>query len=215
MLDTLRNQERLSGSEEERIDRNARIVILVLTGIVVAVIIWAVASKKTIGTWYYALILTLLAVIWIVKCVVAGILKHALAQRTDEQVNAYLKAAGLELAAYAGLAWFLIGMNGNGIFGAIIYLFGITGARKQREIYYQEPGQEEEQDSARPSSEDSVMESQTREIPESGDGNMMDTLPSAADREQREQTAKQTEEDYQADLEAADAKQRDREDGSV
>ena len=74
----------------------------------------------------------------------SAILKHSLAQRSDEQVSAYLKGAGLELLAYAGLCWFLVGLNGNGIYGAIAYLIGMTGARKQRDAYYQEPGQEEE-----------------------------------------------------------------------
>ena len=118
MLENLKNQERLSQDEEDRIDNRIRIIVLVMTGVVVAVIIWALVTKKPIGTWYYALILTLLAVIWLIKCVAATFLKHALAQRTDEQVSAYLKAAGLEFVSYAGLAWFLIGMNGNGIFGA-------------------------------------------------------------------------------------------------
>ena len=65
-----------------------------------------------------------------------GLLKHSLAQRTEEEAAAYLKAAGLEFVSYAGLVWFLIGMDGKGIFGAVVYMFGMVAARKQRETYY-------------------------------------------------------------------------------
>ena len=144
MLEQFRNQERLSVEEEERIDRNIRYFILALMGVIIAVLLWIVIAKKPLGPWYYALIITVLAVVWFSKCVLSAILKHSLAQRSDEQVSAYLKGAGLELLAYAGLCWFLVGLNGNGIYGAVAYLIGMTGARKQREAYYQEPGQEEE-----------------------------------------------------------------------
>ena len=144
MLEKFRNQERLSVDEEERIDRNIRYFILVLMGVIIAVLLWIVIAKKPLGPWYYASIITVLAVVWFSKCVLSAILKHSLAQRSDEQVSAYLKGAGLELLSYAGLCWFLVGLNGNGIYGAIAYLIGMTGARKQREAYYQEPGQEEE-----------------------------------------------------------------------
>ena len=144
MLEKFRNQERLSVEEEERIDRNIRYFILALMGVIIAVLLWIVIAKKPLGSWYYALIITVLAVVWFSKCVLSAILKHSLAQRSDEQVSAYLKGAGLELLAYAGLCWFLVGLNGNGIYGAIAYLIGMTGARKQRDAYYQEPGQKEE-----------------------------------------------------------------------
>ena len=187
MLENLKNQNRLSPEEEERIDRVIRIFILVVTGVVIAVIIWALVTKKTFVSWYYALILTLLAMVWVVKCVLGGILKHSLAQRTDEQVMAYLKAAGLELVSYAGLAWFLIGMQGNGIFGAIVYLIGTTGARKQREIYYKEPGEEEEEtggDAAQPEEQDA--DDGSAPGAEDAPASETLTLPSAADRLQRE-----------------------------
>ena len=69
MLDNLKNQERLSQQQEDRIDRNIRIAILAMTGVAVALIIWALVLKKPVGTWYYALIITLLAAVWFIKCV--------------------------------------------------------------------------------------------------------------------------------------------------
>ena len=197
MLEKFRNQERLSIEEEERIDRNIRIFILVLMAVIIAVLLWIIIAKKPLGAWYNAVIITVLAVVWFSKCILSAILKHSLAQRSDEQISAYLKGAGLELLAYAGLCWFLVGLNGNGIYGAIAYLVGMTGARKQREAYYQEPGQEEESASSdeadtngsgdepgagTDSQEPLALVQDASDSSESGLG----ALPSAADRMLRE-----------------------------
>lgn len=196
MLENLKNQERLSQQEEDRIDKKIRIAILVMTGIAVALIIWALVLKKPIGTWYYALIITLLAAVWFLKCVLGGLLKHSLAQRTEEETAAYLKTAGLEFVSYAGLVWFLIGMNGNGIFGAVVYMFGMVAARKQREIYYgisdEETGKEES--SELPDSQEadgreaggvSTEDAGSREA-ETRSQDTPDALPTAANRLLRE-----------------------------
>ncbi len=197
MLEKFRNQERLSVEEEDRIDRIVRIFILVLMAVIIAVLVWIVIAKKPLGAWYNAVIITVLAVVWFSKCVLSAILKHSLAQRSDEQVSAYLKGAGLELLAYAGLCWFLVGLNGNGIYGAIVYLIGMTGARKQRETYYQEPGQEEEDGSSDEpdttgSSAGPDADTDSQETPalvqEASDSSesALGALPSAADRMLRE-----------------------------
>ena len=197
MLEKSRNQERLSVEEEDRIDRIVRIFILVLMAAIIAVLVWIVIAKKPLGAWYNAVIITVLAVVWFSKCVLSAILKHSLAQRSDEQVSAYLKGAGLELLAYAGLCWFLVGLNGNGIYGAIVYLIGMTGARKQRETYYQEPGQEEEDGSSDEpdttgSSAGPDADTDSQETPalvqEASDSSesALGALPSAADRMLRE-----------------------------
>lgn len=197
MLEKYRNQERLSVEEEDRIDRIIRIFILVLMAVIIAVLVWIVIAKKPLGAWYNAVIITVLAVVWFSKCVLSAILKHSLAQRSDEQVSAYLKGAGLELLSYAGLCWFLVGLNGNGIYGAIVYLIGMTGARKQRETYYQEPGQEEEDGSSDEpdttgSSDGPDADIDSQETPalvqEASDSSesALGALPSAADRMLRE-----------------------------
>ena len=188
MLEQFRNQERLSVEEEERIDRNIRYFILALMGVIIAVLLWIVIAKKPLGPWYYALIITVLAVVWFSKCVLSAILKHSLAQRSDEQVSAYLKGAGLELLAYAGLCWFLVGLNGNGIYGAVAYLIGMTGARKQREAYYQEPGQEEEAGGSDAPEADTGSQEILPSAQEISDSMESEpgALPSAADRLLRE-----------------------------
>lgn len=143
MIENLRNQERLSAEAENRIEKRIRIVILAVMAAVLGIILWAAFQHKTFGTLYYATILVLLVGVWSVKYVAGAILKHSLAQRSDAQVSAYLKAAGMEFVAYAGLGWFLLAMTGNAIIGAAIYMFGVTGARRQKDIYegYAENGE--------------------------------------------------------------------------
>ncbi len=182
MLDNLRQMNRLSDDEERRIENRIRIVIFALAAAVVIFVVMQGLRGEKLGPFYYAIMLILLAVIWIAQDVVGCVLKHALAQRTDEQVNAYLKAAGLDLLAYAGLAWFLMAMNSNSIIGAAIYVVGITGARKQRDIYYQEP---EEAEADIVEGEGRVIE--TEDASSKADSSeMLDSLPTAADRQQRE-----------------------------
>lgn len=138
MIEFLRNQERLSKEEEARIDSRIRTAILVLIAVAAGIIILALVRGKPPGNWYLALILAVLGTVWFTSYVLSAIWKRALAGRTDEQVSAYLRAALLGLCAYAGLGWFLIAMQGNAILGAVIYVLAITGARKQKEIYYKE-----------------------------------------------------------------------------
>lgn len=176
MIEYLRKQERLSLEEENRIDTRIRIAILAVVAAVVVVIIVALVRKMIFGKWYYALILSLVAAVWIVKYILSAFLKHSLAGRTDEQVSAYLKAAGLELVAYAGLGWFLVALQGSAIIGAAIYVFGLTGARRQMDIYYQEP----ETDTA------GSGEVNDRESEKPVESDPSGALPSAANRQQRE-----------------------------
>lgn len=189
MIEKLRNQERLSAEEENRIEKIIRICILAVLGAVICIILWAAFSHRTFGKLYYATIIILIAAVWFVQYVLSAILKHALAGRTDEQVSAYLKAAGLELAAYAGLSWFLLAMNGNAIFGAVIYMIGVTAARKQKEIYYGTAGKEDEPEAVQddtPSGEGRAAEA-SEENGAKSDGMALDSLPSAADRLLREE----------------------------
>jgi hypothetical protein len=184
MIEKLRNQERLSEEQERRIEIRIRNAVLALIAVAVVVIIIALMRGMKPGNWYYALILAVLGSVWVTRYVLSAVWKRALAQRTDEQVSAYLKAAGLELAAYAGLGWFLIGLNGNAIIGAVIYVIAVTAARKQKDLYYGEPAVGNS-----PAPAGNLMEEQ--------DGRMdaknasiknvsMENLPSAADRLMRE-----------------------------
>ncbi len=189
MFENLRNQDRLSWEEEERIDKKIRIAIIAVMVTVVVIILWMAFQRRSFGKGYYAFLLTLLACVWLVKYVLGGILKHSLAGRTDEEVSAYLKAAGLELVAYAGLGWFLLAMSGTGILGAAVYVFGITTARRQLDIYYGVNKDKEEEEAAAPDSPavEADPEGEVKALEEAPEeGGQMSALPSAADRQQRE-----------------------------
>ncbi len=200
MLDNLKQQNRLSVTEERKIENKIRIILLIAAAIVIAFVIWTVMQKKPAGPLYYVIMIGLLVFVWVMQDVVGTVWKHALAQRSDEQVSAYLKAAAMDFVAYAGLTFFLVSLNSNAIIGAAIYVFGVTGARKQRDIYYTEPGEDDGENSTGSSDISDTGFSESNALPadsgSSGDGgsSAMDSLPSAADRELREQeTAKEEE----------------------
>ncbi len=228
MLDNLRQMNRLSDAEERRIENRIRIIIFALALAVVIFVVMQGLKGVKLGPFYYGIMLTLLAVIWILQDVVGTVLKHALAQRTDEQVNAYLKACGLDLLSYVGLAWFLVAMNSNSIIGAAIYVVGITSSRKQRDIYYKEPGEEEESNIVE--GEGRVVDSGDDTASKDNEPASFESLPTAADRQFREQQAQpeeavevntqtQPEEpvevNTQAQPEEAAQAQKETEDGSV
>ncbi len=185
MLEKLRNQERLSEEEERRIDSKIRIIVFAMAAAIILFMIWKAFHGAQLGPFYYGVMLTMLILAWILKNVVATVLRHSLAQRTDAQVSAYLKAAGLDFIAYAGLAWFLLSMsNSNSIIGVAVYAIAITTARRQREVYEEEPEDENGND---------VVDGEGRVI-DSGDGSSSsgsasasaNALPTAANREERE-----------------------------
>lgn len=169
MLENLRNMEPLPPEEARGIEKKLRMGILAAAVCVALIVVWMFITKRQIGKLYFAVVVLFLGCNWILSDVAPVFLARALAGRSDEQVSAYLKAAGLGLLANVGLGWFLAAMSNGSIYGAIVYFIGITGARKQREIYYGTAEQEES--------------SPAPEEPESIDPAL---LPSAADRLERE-----------------------------
>ncbi len=189
MLENLRKMDRLSEEEERRIDNKIRIVIIAVAAVVVAFIIWRGIKGASLGPGYYAVMIALLALVWIAQNVVATVMKHALAGRTDEQVSAYLKAAGFDFVSYAGLAWFLIGMNSSSIIGIAIYVVGVTGARRQRDIYFGDTDTEDSDSESSAQDGDSSPDDGAKSPSEEQQPLTIDALPTAADREQREKEA--------------------------
>lgn len=200
MLENLRQQNRLSSVEERQIENKIRIILLIAAAIVIAFVVWTAMNKKSTSPLYYGVMIGLLVFVWIIQDVVGAVWKHALAQRSDEQVSAYLKAAGLDLVGYVGLTWFLLAMNSNSIIGAAIYLFGVTSARRQRDIYYTEPDEKAESDSGNEQSADGDVnalsgDSESSADPASSDDStpvFLEDLPSSADRELREKNSDDT-----------------------
>ena len=169
MLEKLRNMEPLPSEEARRLDKKLRMGILAAAVCVAAVVVWMFVTKRPVGKLYFAVVFLFLACNWTLSDLIPAFAGRALAGRSDEQVSAFLKAAGLDLLANIGLGWFLAAMSHGSIYGAVVYFIGITGARKQRDIYFGTAEKKEKK-------------AELRE-PEPADPAL---LPTAADRLERE-----------------------------
>ena len=145
MLEKLRNMEPLSHEEESRINHRLRLAVILVAAGVLAFVIWSIVSKKGLSPAYYALVVVLLLTNWGLSDVAPIFLCRALAGRTRKQVNAYLMIVLFGLVANIGLGWFLLALQNQSIYGALLYLLGVTFSRKQREIYNSTDEEEEEE----------------------------------------------------------------------
>ena len=171
MLDKLKNMEPLSPQEENRIMRKLRAVVLVMAGLVLAFAIWSIVKKRDFTAVYYVIVSVFLFCNWFLIDVAPAFLCRALAGRSDKKVSAFLKMAGLGLLGNIGLGWFLMSMQNQTMYGALVYLVSVIMARKQREIYYGPDDEDEAQEQA------PAKEEEARKTPEH--------LPTAADRLKR------------------------------
>lgn len=171
MLDKLKNMEPLSPQEENRIMRKLRAVVLVMAGLVLAFAIWSIVKKRDFTAVYYVIVSVFLFCNWFLIDVAPAFLCRALAGRSDKKVSAFLKMAGLGLLGNIGLGWFLMSMQNQTMYGALVYLVSVIMARKQREIYYGPDDEDEAQEQA------PAKEEEARKTPEH--------LPTAADRLRR------------------------------
>lgn len=172
MLDNLRKMEPLSAQEENRIMHRLRMTVLVIALAVLAFVVWSIVKKREFSTIYYVIVILFLAANWILTDVAPIFLARVLAGRTSAQAGGYLKAVLFGLLANAGLGWFLLSMNNQSLYGALVYLLGITMARKQRDIYRSE-------DEA---GEENAEEAKTQNREEAA---APEHLPTAADRMRR------------------------------
>lgn len=171
MLDKLKNMEPLSPQEENRIMRKLRAVVLVMAGLVLAFAIWSIVKKRDFTAVYYVIVSVFLFCNWFLIDVAPAFLCRALAGRSDKKVSAFLKMAGLGLLGNIGLGWFLMSMQNQTMYGALVYLVSVIMARKQREIYYGPDDEDEAQEQA------PAKEEEARKTPEH--------LPTAADQLKR------------------------------
>ena len=167
MLDKLKNMEPLSPQEENRIMRKLRAVVLVMAGLVLAFAIWSIVKKRDFSAVYYVIVS-----VWFLIDVAPAFLCRALAGRSDKKVSAFLKMAGLGLLGNIGLGWFLMSMQNQTMYGALVYLVSVIMARKQREIYY---GPDDEEEDVQ--KQEQARKEEVQKTPEH--------LPTAADRLKR------------------------------
>ncbi len=200
MIDNLRQMERLDDNTERSIERKTRTAIIIAAIVTIVFIIWAAFKRQNDSPLYAAIIIIFLCLYWVLQDVGPMWWKRALAGRSDEQVQAYLKAMGFDLLANVGLGWFLVTISGNSFAGALIYMFGVMGARKQREIYYgnkdDETGDSEDgepvlsADAPLPTAADRSLRAEDASGP---DVSADEALPTAADRSLRAEDASETE----------------------
>ncbi len=168
MLDKLRNMEPLSAQEENRILTRLRAAILILAGLVLAFAVWSIVNKREFSTAYYVIVVIFLFCNWFLIDVAPAFLCRALAGRSDRKVNAFLKMAGLGLLGNIGLGWFLMSMQNQTMYGALVYLVSVIWARKQREIYYG-PDEEEEEVPKEEVAEEKVVPKDPQHLPTAAD----------------------------------------------
>jgi len=144
MFDNLRKMEPLPAGEERRLSHRLRLGVIVVAAVVLAFVIWSIVTKRGLSKTYYVLVVVLLVTNWLLSDVVPVFLCRLLAGRSKKQAEAYVKAALFGLLANVGLGWFLLAMSNQSIYGALMYLVGMTFGRKQREIY-SNPGEEDEE----------------------------------------------------------------------
>ena len=103
---------------------------------IVAYMIWCAATKREFGIPYVALMATALLLFWVMTDIVVPMATGEFADRTPQQMAAYKKYAALELAGYAGLAYFAGAMNNNtGLYGAMAFAVCTMYKRRFRDEY--------------------------------------------------------------------------------
>lgn len=135
MIEKLKNMEPLPEEETRKLSRRTHIAVIAAAACLIAFVVWMIVAKRQFEKLYFVLVWVFLAFYWILSDVVPVFYGRAFAGRSDEQIKAYIKAAGLSLLGDIGLGLFVSMLSQGSLFGAIIYFAGMTGSRKQREIY--------------------------------------------------------------------------------
>ena len=103
---------------------------------IVAYMIWCAATKREFGIPYVVLMATALLLFWVMTDIVVPLATGEFRDRTPEQMASYKKYAALELAGYAGLAYFAGAMSSNtGLYGAVAFAVCTMYKRRFRDEY--------------------------------------------------------------------------------
>ena len=100
-------------------------------------IIYMITAHKEVNWVYRAVIGAALLCLWVLRDVVIPKVTGEFEGKTKEQMDAYVKMAGLELLGYAGLGWFAVSSDQNSsIYGAVVFAGATMFKRNFRDIYY-------------------------------------------------------------------------------
>jgi hypothetical protein len=105
--------------------------------VVLVYMIWCAVNKRDFGVPYVVLMSAMLLLFWIMTVIVVPYASGEFAGRTPEQMSAYRKYGALELAGYAGLAYFAGAMSQNtGLYGAMVFAVCTMYKRRFRDEFY-------------------------------------------------------------------------------
>ncbi len=118
--------------------------MLMLAGLF-AFIIYMAATKRSTDMLYYGVIVVFLIVFWALTDILPITLTGGFEGKSDAQKQAYRTYAIIDAVGLAGLGYFAMSLNGNGMMGAIVYAAAIMMKRKYYDEYRDGPQQEEEE----------------------------------------------------------------------
>ena len=115
-------------------DRLFAVSMLMLAGLF-AFIIYMAATKRSTDMLYYGVIVVFLIVFWALTDILPITLTGGFEGKSDAQKQAYRTYAIIDAVGLAGLGYFAMSLNGNGMMGAIVYAAAIMMKRKYYDEY--------------------------------------------------------------------------------
>ena len=106
--------------------------------ILVALIVYMIVSAvvfHAVGPVYRVLAIVVLVVFWFITEILPFLLTKELEGLSADRKSAYYKYLALTFVSYAGIAYFMLNTEGNGIVGAMIYVAATMYKRRFQAIF--------------------------------------------------------------------------------
>lgn len=129
---------------------------MILLACLFAFIIYMAVSKKAIGAVYYGVVILFLVVFWVLSDVLPIVLTHGFEGKEESQKQAYRIYALIDAVGLAGLGYFALALNSNGMMGAIVYAAAIMMKRKYYDEYLEVPKPEEDSEDGEETSQEEI-----------------------------------------------------------
>ena len=118
-------------------------VSMILLAGLFAFIIYMAVTEKAVGAFYYGVVILFLIVFWLLTDVLPIVLTNGFEGKVDSQKQAYRTYALIDAVGLAGLGYFALSLNSNGMMGAIVYAAAIMMKRKYYDQFRELPQPEE------------------------------------------------------------------------
>ena len=126
-------------------------VSMILLAGLFAFIIYMAVTEKAVGPFYYGVVILFLIVFWLLTDVLPIVLTNGFEGKVDSQKQAYRTYALIDAVGLAGLGYFALSLNSNGMMGAIVYAAAIMMKRKYYDQFRELPQTEEASEDEEPS----------------------------------------------------------------